>query len=115
MGILSPEGRAMNKNITVVLVLVLAAGCSSKPYEVSAPPMATGRTVSERDCSRTIDTGGGNLMCVEVTDAERRARAAEEERQEARSDGEAQSIPEVGVVASNSFDRNRPAKTAERR
>ena len=82
MGILSPEGRAMNKNITVVLVLVLAAGCSSTPqYGASAPPMNTARKVSEQDCSRPIDADGGNLMCREVTQAERRAKIAEEERQ----------------------------------
>ena len=72
----------MNKNITVVLLLVLAAGCSSTPREgASVPPMDPTRTISEQDCSRPVDTGGGNLMCREVTEAERRARAAEEERQ----------------------------------
>jgi len=72
----------MNKNITVVLLLVLAGGCSSTAREgASAPPMDPTRTVSEQDCSRPVDTGGGNLMCREVTEAERRARAAEEERQ----------------------------------
>ena len=71
----------MNKNITVVLLLVLAAGCSSKPQEAYAPPMDPGRRVSELDCSRQIDTGGANLMCREVAEAELRARIAEEERQ----------------------------------
>jgi hypothetical protein len=72
----------MNKNITVVLLLVLAAGCSTRPQDgASAPPMDPTRRVSEQDCSRPIDTGGGNLMCREVTEAERRARIAEEERQ----------------------------------
>ena len=79
--ILRPEGRAMNKNITVVFLLVLAAGCGSTRDGASAPPMDPTRTVSEQDCSRPVDTGGGNLMCREVTEAERRARAAEEERQ----------------------------------
>src|SRR2546421_2813655 len=79
---LQPEGRAMNKNITVVLLLVLAAGCSSKPQDGAyAPPMDSTRKVSEQDCSRSIDTDGGNLMCREVTEAERRAKIAEEERQ----------------------------------
>src|SRR2546422_11552509 len=79
---LQPEGRAMNKNITVVLLLVLAAGCSSKPqYGAYAPPMDPTRKVSEQDCSRAIGTDGGNLMCGEVTEAERRAKIAEEERQ----------------------------------
>ena len=72
----------MNKNITVVLLLVLAAGCSSKPQDGAyAPSMDLTRKVSEQDCSRPIDTDGGNLMCREVTERERRARIAEEERQ----------------------------------
>ena len=72
----------MNKNITVLLLLVLAAGCSSTPQDgASAPPMDPSRRVSEQDCSRQIDTDGGNLMCREVTAAERRAKIAEEERQ----------------------------------
>src|SRR5207302_61779 len=77
-----PEGRAMNKNTTVVLLVVLAAGCSSKPQDGAyAPPMDPTRKVSEQDCSRPIGTDGGNLMCREVTEAERRAKIAEEERQ----------------------------------
>ena len=81
----------MNKNITVVLLLVLAAGCSSQPQgpyrdtpmdpAAGAPPMDPSRKVSEQDCTRPIDTGGFNLLCREVTEAERRARIAEEERQ----------------------------------
>src|SRR5688500_587454 len=72
----------MNKNLTVVLLLVLAAGCASLPGDgPPAPPMDPTRKVSEQDCSRPIDTGGGNLMCREVTEAERRAKIAEEERQ----------------------------------
>ncbi len=71
----------MNKNITGVLLLVLAAGCSSPQEGAFAPPLDPTRRVSEQDCSRPIDTDGGNLMCREVTEAERRARAAEEERQ----------------------------------
>src|SRR5256714_4279319 len=79
---LQPEGRAMNKNITVVRLLVLAAGCSSKPQDGAyAPPMGLTRKVSEQDCSGPIDTDGGNLMCRAVTEAERRAKIAEEERQ----------------------------------
>src|SRR5437773_10134860 len=79
---LQPEGRAMNKNITVVLLLlVLAAGCSSKPQDGAYAPMDPTRKVSEQDCSRPIDTDGGNLMCREVTERERRAKIAEEERQ----------------------------------
>jgi hypothetical protein len=72
----------MNKNIAVVLLLVLAAGCSSTPQDGAfAPPMDPTRKVSEQDCSRQIDTEGFNLMCRELTQAERRARIAEEERQ----------------------------------
>ena len=72
----------MNRNITVVLLLVLAAGCSSNPREgISAPPMDPSRRVSEQDCSRPVDAGGGNLMCREVTEAQRRAKIAEEDRQ----------------------------------
>ena len=72
----------MNKNITVVLLLVLAAGCSSKPQDGAyAPPMDPSRKVSEQDCTRPLDGSDGNLMCREITAAERRARIAEEERQ----------------------------------
>ena len=71
----------MNKNITVILLLMLAAGCSSTPDGAYAPPMDPTRRVSEQDCSRPINADGGNLMCREVTAAERRARIAEEQRQ----------------------------------
>ncbi len=70
----------MNKIITVVLLL-LAAGCSSTPQEAYVPPMDPGRRVSELDCSRENETGGANLMCRKVAEAERLARIAEEERQ----------------------------------
>jgi hypothetical protein len=75
----------MNKKLTVVVLLVLAAGCTTGP---TAPPLDPTRKVSEQDCSRPI-VGDGNLMCREVTEAERRARAAEEERQ-ARAKREAE-------------------------
>ena len=71
----------MNKNITAVLLLALAAGCSTKPDGAFAPSMDPRRKVSEQDCSRPIVDDFGNLMCREVTEAERRARIAEEERQ----------------------------------
>jgi colicin import membrane protein len=72
----------MNKNITAVLLLVLAAGCTTNPRDaVNVPPMDPSRKVSEQDCSKAFDSDGGNLLCREVTEAERRARLAEEERQ----------------------------------
>jgi hypothetical protein len=73
----------MNKNITVVLLLVLAAaGCSSQPQDGAyAAPMDPTRKVSEQDCSRPFVDDRGNLMCREVTEAERRAKIAELERQ----------------------------------
>jgi hypothetical protein len=72
----------MNKNISVVVLLVLAAGCvTSRQYGSAPPPMNSARLVSEQDCSRPILNDGGNLLCRDVTDAERKARIAEEERQ----------------------------------
>jgi len=76
----------MNKNITAVLLLALAAGCSSTSQDATyaaegGAPMDPTRKVSEQDCTKRVNTGGGNLMCREVTEAERRARIAEEERQ----------------------------------
>ena len=71
----------MNKNITVFLLLVLAAGCSSTPQDGAyLPPMDPTRKVSKQDCTTAIQTDG-NLMCSEVTEAQRRAKIAEEERQ----------------------------------
>jgi hypothetical protein len=81
-GRLQPEGRYMKKNITAVVLLVLAAGCSTNPqYAANAPLMDPTRKVSEQDCTRPIVDDRGNLMCRLVTEAERRARLAEEERQ----------------------------------
>ena len=72
----------MKKNITVVLLLVLAAGCSTNPEYASAPPMDPTRKISVQVCTRQIDTSdGGNLLCRQETDSEYRARIAEEERQ----------------------------------
>jgi flagellar biosynthesis GTPase FlhF len=72
----------MNKKITVVLGLVLAAGCSSAPQDgANLPPMDPTRKISEKDCTNPIGTDVGNLMCREVTEAERRAKVAEQERQ----------------------------------
>lgn len=80
----------MTKNMTVVLLLVLAAGCATQDGAV-APPMDPGRKVSEQECTRPIDNDGGNLMCREVTEAERRARIAVQERQ-ARDRREAEAL-----------------------
>jgi hypothetical protein len=72
----------MNKNITVVLLLALAAGCSSNRRDgVDAPPMDPTRKVSEQVCTDPIKDDRGNLLCREVTEAERRAKIAEEQRQ----------------------------------
>ena len=72
----------MKKNMTAGLLLVLAAGCSSEPrQEPYVSPMDPTRKVSEQECNRSIDADGGNLKCHEITEAERRARLAEEERQ----------------------------------
>src|SRR5947199_597598 len=78
-----PEGGAMNRNITVVLVLVLAAPCSSRSQDGAyvPPPMDPTRKVSRQVCIRTIHMDGGNLMCIELTEAQRRAELEEEERQ----------------------------------
>jgi membrane protein involved in colicin uptake len=81
----------MNKNKSIVLlVLVLAAGCSIRPQTGAyVPPMDPTRKIAEQDCSRPIVTDRGNLMCRELTEAERRAKAAEEERQaKARKEAE---------------------------
>lgn len=72
----------MKKKITVVLLLALAGGCASGPGDESyAPPMDPTRKVNEQDCSGPVNIRGGNLMCHEVTEAERRAKLEEEERQ----------------------------------
>jgi hypothetical protein len=70
----------MNKNM-IVVVLLLVAGCSTTSQDAYTPSMDPGRRVSALDCSRESDTGGANLLCREVTEAELRARMAEEERQ----------------------------------
>src|SRR5262245_48014149 len=87
-----PEGGVMHKNTTAALVLVLAAGCAqdalaqagssgSQDYGTNPPPMDPTRKVSRQDCTRTIQMDGGNLLCVELTEAQRRAQIEEEERQ----------------------------------
>ena len=68
----------MSKNITVLLLLVLAAGCSSNI--AYPPPMEPSRVVSEQPCTGPIKDDGGNLLCHRVTEAERRAKIAEAER-----------------------------------
>jgi flagellar biosynthesis GTPase FlhF len=73
----------MNKNMTVVLLLVLAAGCSSTPQDGTyVPRLDATRKVNQQDCAGQIVTDGrGNLMCRELTERQRRAKIAEEERQ----------------------------------
>ena len=73
----------MNRNITVVLVLVLAAPCSSRSQDGAyVPPlMDPTRKVSRQVCTRIIQMDGGNLMCTELTEDQRRAELEEEERQ----------------------------------
>ena len=84
----------MNKNISVVVLLVLAAGCGSLQEPPAAPPMDPSRKISEQDCSRPIETAGaGNLRCRDISAAERRAMLAEEERQ-ARARKEAAELAE---------------------
>ena len=96
----------MNKNITVALLLVLAAGCISTPQDGAyLPPMDPTRKVSEQDCTRAIDLDG-NLRCREVTERERRARIAEEERQ-ARARREAEER-----AARERLERERAAQLA---
>jgi hypothetical protein len=71
----------MNKNMIAVLLVLLAAGCTSAPQDgASAPPMDPKRKVSEQECNRSIEADGGNLLCRELTEAELRARAEEEAR-----------------------------------
>jgi hypothetical protein len=74
----------MNKSMTVAvaLVLVLAAGSSRPQDGANPPPMDPKRKVNEQDCSGPVVTDGrGNLLCREVTERERRAKIAEQERQ----------------------------------
>lgn len=72
----------MKTKITVILLLLLATGCTGQPRnEPDAPPMDPTRKVTEQDCSGPFELGTGNLMCHRVTEAERRAKLAEEERQ----------------------------------
>ncbi|HTQ72784.1 MAG TPA: hypothetical protein VMI74_00735 [Burkholderiales bacterium] len=79
----------MNRNVAVLL-LMLAAGCSSLEQREAPPPaMDPSRKVSVQVCTRVINNDGGNLLCREETEAEYRARIAEEERQ-ARAQKEAE-------------------------
>ena len=91
--------KPMKNNIAVlrvpVVLLILAAGCAGgpNPYSqgaspdmnvkdrVAVPPMDPRRKVDEQDCSRPIETAGGNLMCRgEPSEAQKRAMREEEER-----------------------------------
>jgi len=94
----------MNKNITVVLVLVLAAPCSSGSQDGAyvPPPMDPTRKVSRQVCTRIIHVDGGNLMCIELTEAQRRA-----ELEEARARREAEER-----AARERFERERAQQLA---
>src|SRR3979490_2428272 len=83
----------MNKSITVVPALVLAAPGSSRSQDGAyvPPPMDPTRKVSRQVCTRIIHMDGGNVMCIELTEAQRRAELEEEERQ-ARGRGEAEAL-----------------------
>jgi chemotaxis protein histidine kinase CheA len=76
----------MNKSMTVVLALGLAAAWAqdalAQPQDAGHRfPMDPTRQVSRQVCIRPIKMDGGNLMCIELTDAQRRAEIAEAERQ----------------------------------
>ena len=80
----------MKKKMSVVLLLVLAAGCTTSPRDAGAPPMDPARKVSRQVCTRQLNSADdGNLLCRNETEAEYRARLAEEERQ-ARAKKEAE-------------------------
>ena len=97
----------MNKNITAVLLLLLAAGCgTNSQYGTDAASMDPTRKVNGQDCTRPIVDDRGNLMCREVTEAERRAKIAEEERQ-ARARREAEER-----AARERLERERAAQLA---
>ena len=122
------KGELMNKNIAAI-VLLLAAGCvgrfdpetvdkrdagtAANPMvgETLVPPMDPKRKVNEQDCSRPVDTSGGNLMCKELTAAERRARDAEEERQaRAKAEAERRAAAERERAERERLERERLAR-----
>jgi hypothetical protein len=81
-----PKGDAMKKNVTIRLALAvtaLVAGCATKPEAPYVPPLDQTRKISEQDCSKPVDTGGGNLKCREVSAAEREAERERLEREAA--------------------------------
>src|SRR2546430_15982508 len=66
------EGGAMNKTMTVVLVLVLAAHCSSRSQDgtYGPPLMDPARQASTHGCTRIIHMDAGNLVCIPLTKAQ---------------------------------------------
>jgi len=71
----------MNRNVFVLVLLVLAAGCKNLEHgETAPPPMDPSRKVSQQVCTRILKDDGFNLLCRTETDAEYNARIAEEER-----------------------------------
>ncbi len=112
----------MSKNLTVVLLLVLAAGCGTKPpAEGLAPPLDPSRKVSEQDCSGPFEADSGNLLCRDAVEAARLARIAEEERQararreaEERAERERLERERAEQLAREEAERKRRAAEEER-
>ena len=108
------------RNVTILLALAaaaLVAGCETKPQTPYVPPLDPDRKVSEQDCSRPLDTGGGNLKCREVSEAELRARMAEEERQararkEAAERAERERLEALARAERERLERERAAQLA---
>lgn len=71
----------MTRNLALLpLVLLVAAGCATPPRDPAGVAMDPTRKISEQDCARAVATGGANLLCKDLTAAERRAILEEEER-----------------------------------